>query len=180
MILKKLQFLISYYILYRMNSVKYLRSLGAKIGQNCDIITHVKNFGSEPWLIEIGDSITITQGVVFITHDGSSRLFRKRYPEMSRFGNRFGTIKINSNSFIGVNSIIMPGVEIGPDSIVGTGSIVTKTVPPNTVVAGNPAKMICSLEEYIKRYQAKMITIRSTNRDDLRKELTEIFWGKNR
>ena len=162
------------------NKVAYLRHKGVRIGQGCQIITSVNAFGTEPWLIELGNRVTITHGVVFLTHDGSSRLFRNKIPGLSRYGNRFGRILIHDECFIGVNSVIMPDVEIGPNSIVGVGSVVNRDVPPNMVYAGVPAKPICTLEEYIERYKQKMIGIKAEDRESLRKELTLRFWGEER
>jgi acetyltransferase-like isoleucine patch superfamily enzyme len=169
-----------YYIFFRGNKVRYLRWLGVKIGEGCVIQSKVEYFGSEPWLIEIGNSVAIANGVHLITHDGSSRLFRADLPGTSKFGNRFGRILIHDNSFIGVNAIIMPNVEIGPNSIVGVGSVVNKNILPKMVYAGVPAKPICTLDEYISRYKDKMIEINSDNREDLRRELTLHFWGEER
>jgi acetyltransferase-like isoleucine patch superfamily enzyme len=163
------------------NKILFLRTQGVRIGTDCDIITKANNFGSEPWLVEIGNHVTLTLGVTFITHDASSRLFRDKIHGMNRhFGNRYGTIRILDNSFIGINAIILPGVTIGPDSIVGTGSLVTRTVPPSTVWAGNPARHICTLDEFIERYESKMIPVNAVTRDDLRKELTTYFWNEER
>lgn len=176
----KLFAMFNYYIVYRGNIIKYLRTQGVKIGNGCQILNRPFNYGSEPWLIELGNKVTITNGVFLITHDASSRLFRDSLPDSSPFGNRFGSIRIHDNCFVGVNSIILPGVSIGPNSIVGAGSVVNKDVPPNTVVAGVPARPICSLDEYIEKYKSKSIPIEAKNRDDLRKELTLYFWGEER
>lgn len=139
------------------------------------------DFGTEPWLIEIGDNITLAFGVRFLTHDGASRLFRTKMPDAShQFGNRFGTIKIHENCFIGFNAIIMLNVEIGPNSIVGAGSVVTKDVPPNSVVAGSPARIICTIDEYIQKYQSRIINIQAKTRKELREELTYKLWGEIR
>lgn len=175
-IIKTLADLLYYYLICRCDKSKYLRSKGAIIGSNCDILTKVINFGTEPWLIRIGSDVTLTAGVVFITHDGSSRVFRKNYGDMNRYGNKFGKIVIRDNCFIGVNSIIMPGVTIGPNAIVGVGSIVTKDVPPDTVVAGVPARVVCTLEQHIERYRSSMFTLKATSRDELREELVSLLF----
>ncbi len=166
------------YLVMRGNNVRYLRSLGTRIGELCEILTPVKNFGSEPWLIELGNRVTISQGVLFITHDGSSRLFRHQLAGSSPWGNRFGPIRIGDNSFVGANATLLPNIEVGPNSIVGAGSLVNRTVPAATVVAGVPARRICSLAEYIECYQAKAIPIAATTRQGLRDELTQQFWGE--
>jgi acetyltransferase-like isoleucine patch superfamily enzyme len=180
LILDKLSRHFKYHIVHRGNLVKFLRTQGVKIGEKCQLLNRPFNYGSEPWLIEIGNKVTITNGVFLITHDASSRLFRDSLSDSSPYGNRFGSIHIRDNCFVGINSIILPGVSIGPNSIVGAGSVVTKDVPPDTVVAGVPARPICSLEEYIEKYKSKSIPINAKNRDDLRKELTLYFWGEER
>ena len=115
---------------------KYARYIGVEIGDNCRIYT--TQFGSEPFLISIGNNVTITSGVRFLTHDGSTWLFKDEK------GRRFNykRIKIGNNIFIGVNSIIMPGVIIDDDVIVASGSVVTKSIPKGSIVAGVPAKII--------------------------------------
>jgi len=177
---EKLNHFAEYYVLCRGNKVEFLTRLGVRIGKDCEILTIAANFGTEPWLIELGNRVTITQGVIFLTHDGANRVFRHQINGSSRWGNRFGSIRILDNSFVGANAIILPDVQIGPNSIVGVGSVVNQAVPPNTVVAGVPARPICTLEEYIERYQSKMISIAATNRTELRLELTQRFWGEER
>lgn len=170
----------NYFILYRGNIISYLRSLGVRIGENCELWNQPADYGSEPWLIEIGSQVTITAGVRLITHDAASRLFRKTLPSSSPYGNYFGRIRILDNCFLGMDSIILPDVQIGPNSVIGAGSVVVKDVPPNTVVAGVPAREIASLDEYIEKYKKNMVPIKSKNRRDLRRELTIYFWGEER
>jgi acetyltransferase-like isoleucine patch superfamily enzyme len=159
------------WIVHRGNKVAYLRGLGARIGRETAILNDVQGFGTEPWLVEIGDRVTITAGVVFLTHDGSSRVFRHRIPEGSAFGNVFGAVRVLDNSFVGVNAILLPGVTVGPNSIVGAGSVVSHDVAPETVAAGVPARTLCSLDEYVGRYRARMIPGLSSDRAVLRAQL---------
>lgn len=184
-IVKTIYYFINYYgnyvIRYKGDKVAYLRYLGVRIGANCSILTSIEHFGSEPWLVELGDNVTLSAGVALVTHDGSSRLFRGIVDGMNPlYGNLFGTIYISNNSFISLNTIILPNVRIGPNAIVGAGSVVTRDVPPNSVYAGVPARHICSLDEYIEKYKSKMIPIMSSDRTLLRQELTERLWGEGR
>lgn len=169
-----------YRLKYRSNKVDYLRSIGVKIGEKCDIYTTINDFGTEPWLIEIGNFVTIAGGVRFLNHDGASRLFRSNFENMNLFGNRFGKIHIHDNCFVGHSSILLPDVEIGPNSIIGAGSVVTKSVPPESVAAGNPARVLFTLKEYIARYRAKMLPLTCRNREELRREVTLKIWGEER
>lgn len=130
--------------------------LGINIGSGCRIIgKRFHMFGSEPYLIEIGNRVTIAEDVKFITHDGGASILRDQLPDI----NVFGRIVIRDNCFIGVNSILMPNITIGPNSVVGAGAVVTKDVPPNTIVAGVPARVIMSIDEYKAKLQAKGFVI---------------------
>ena len=114
---------------------KRARANGVKIGENCCIYTPY--FGTEPYLIEIGNHVQITNDVRFFTH-GGSWVFRKQYPDMDTFGK----IRIGDNVYIGSCSLILPGVTIGSNCVIGAGSVVTKSVKKGTIVAGNPARVI--------------------------------------
>lgn len=135
-------------LLYRGRHVDYARKLGVTIGENCRIIS-TPMWGSEPYLISIGNHVELSSGVSFITHDGATWVFRndERYKDVIRYGK----IIIHDNCFIGMHSTILPGVSIGPNSIVGAGSLVRKNVEPNSVYAGVPAKRICSINEYAEK-----------------------------
>ncbi len=137
-------------------SVAYARKKGVKVGENCRI--YIKNWGSEPFLVSMGDYVTVTSGVKFITHDGSTCLVKdaqaKRYQ-------RFAPIQVGSHVFIGVNSIIMPGVTIGSNVVIGAGSVVTKDIPDNSVAIGVPAKVVSNFAEY----QAKIQTTCASDSD---------------
>lgn len=121
---------------------------GLKLGRDVRVIGK-PDFGSEPYLIKIGDHVTVSSYVTFVTHDGATWVFRHR-PEYAGL-QRFGRIKIGNNCFIGARSIILPGVSIGENCVVGAGSVVTRSVPDNTVIAGSPARTICTYDEYVTR-----------------------------
>lgn len=144
---------------------KYARYIGVKIGENCNIYT--RHFGTEPYLIEIGDNVTIALGVKLITHDGCGPLFGRAY--------RYRKIKIGNNVFIGMSSIVLLGVEVGDNVIIGAGSVVTKSVPPNSVVVGNPAKIICSFDEYAKRNGASFPRTKDMVGDSHRERVDKVL-----
>lgn len=131
-------------IRFTKSGVEYAKYKGVTVGKDCRIYT--RNFGTEPWLISIGNKVTITSGVIILTHDGSTWLMNDKK------GRRFlyKKVVIGSNVFIGVNSIIMPGVKIDDNVIIAAGSIVTKSVPTGVIVAGNPARVIGYYENYQK------------------------------
>jgi acetyltransferase-like isoleucine patch superfamily enzyme len=116
--------------------IRYLRRQGMKIGNNCLIST--MNFSTEPFLIELGDHVAIADDTEIVTHDGGIWCFRD---EISN-ADLFGKIKIGNNVFIGNNCTILPNTIIGNNCIIGTGSVVRGKFPDNSVIIGNPAKVI--------------------------------------
>lgn len=121
------------YLCKRKNPIKYARKIGVTIGENCRLIGS-PDWGSEPWLISIGNHSEISCGCTFITHDGSTWVFRDKEPYKDVL--RFGQIRIGNNCFIGAKSILLPGVSVGDNSIVGAGSLVTKDIPAGEVWGG--------------------------------------------
>ena len=119
--------------------IKYLRKQGMKIGENCLINTVA--FSTEPYLIEIGNHVAIANGTEIITHDGAIWCFR----EELGYADVFGKIKIGNNVFIGNNCTILPNTVIGNNSIVGAGSVVRGKFPDNSVIFGNPAKIVLNM-----------------------------------
>jgi acetyltransferase-like isoleucine patch superfamily enzyme len=110
---------------------------------------------TRPHLIKIGEYCKITSGVTVLAHDYSRSVLRRVYGEIIAEADE--TI-IGDNVFIGMNTTILMGVKIGSNVIVGTGSVVTHDIPNNVVAAGNPAKVICTLDEYYKKRKEKYIT----------------------
>lgn len=127
------------------SSEGYAKRIGVNIGKN-NFVPDKNTWSSEPYLITVGNNCQITMGVRFFTHGGGQAI-RQWIPDFDAFGK----VVIKDYVYIGNNSLIMPGVTIGENSIVAAGSVVTKSVPPNTVVAGNPAKIICSVSDYQSR-----------------------------
>lgn len=99
---------------------------------------------SWPWLISVGDNVTLSTNVQLLAHDASTVKTGAK--------TKIGIIKIGSNVFIGANSIVLCNTRIGDNVIIGAGSVVTKDIPSNSVYAGNPARFICTFEEYKKKH----------------------------
>lgn len=118
------------------------RKRGTKIGENVTMYG-VTVDGPYPQLVEIGDNCVITGGVKLLAHDAAPTVFGR---EM-----KISPVKICDNVFIGMGAVIMPGVTVGPNAIVGANAVVTKDVSPNAVVAGVPARVIMSLDEYLHK-----------------------------
>ena len=116
----------------------YLRQQGVKIGKNC--LVHTVSFSTEPYLVEIGDNTRITSGTIFITHDGAVHCF---HGEIG--GGIFGKIKLGNNVFVGSNCIILLNTTIGNNCIIGAGSVVGGQFPDDSVIVGNPAKVIMKI-----------------------------------
>lgn len=136
-------------ILKYINFKLYAKKIGVIFEDDCRFIGRKIDFGSEPYLITIGKHVTVSSNVQFINHDGGTFVFRdkKGYKDIIKFGK----IKIGNNCFIGARSIIMPGINIEDNVVIAAGSVVTKSIPKNSVVGGNPAKYICSVQEYIDK-----------------------------
>lgn len=125
--------------------VAYHRRRGARIGERVEIIDgSIHMFGSEPYLVTIGDDVTISTGALFIPHDGGLRVIRDRNPGAYYYA----PIVVGRQAFIGAQSMILPGVTIGDRVVVGARSLVTRDVPDDTVVAGSPARPIRTIDEY--------------------------------
>jgi len=136
----------------KISPVSYLRGCGVNVGERCKIYSlHPGALGSEPYLVTIGNDVIITAGVRIITHDGSTFLFRKSKPKIDVMG----PVHIGDNTFIGMNSVIMPGVSIGKNCVVGAMSLVTRPIPDNSVVAGNPAKFITTTADFEQKLSMK-------------------------
>lgn len=164
---EKIQTLKNKMIKTRIGEIEFYRRKGVRIGDGCRI--YIEDFGSEPWLIEIGDNVTITAGTRILTHDGGTWLIRDEKGRRYAYNN----VVIKDHVFIGVNSIIMPGVIIENNVIVASGSVVTKSVPANSIVGGNPAKIIGRFEDYKEKCLKNLKSEEDFDRDLSYKERVE-------
>lgn len=133
---------------------------GVKIGLNCHLRTIY--FGSEPYLISMGDQVATAAGVRFITHDGAIHVLRNLFDDLKN-SDLIDHIDIGNNVFIGLNAIILLGTKIGNNVIIGAGSIVKGQIKSNSVYAGIPAKFICSIEDYKLRNEKNIMDIKNLN-----------------
>ena len=125
--------------------VGFVRRIGVTVGTGCRIVAPSRaTFGSEPFMITLGDHVAIAAEARFITHDGGLWVFRPKYPDIDHVA----PIVVHDNVMIGLGAVLMPGVEVGPNAVVAARAVVTRAVPPGTVVAGTPARVICTLDEY--------------------------------
>lgn len=153
--------------------VKYLRSMGCKIGDNNIILSSTSFCGSEPYLIEIGNDCLFSTDIKMTTHDGGAHVVDNFY-KPNPLVDKVGRIKIGNNVFIGCNVLVMPNVTIGDNVIIGAGSVVTKNIPSNICAAGIPCRSICSLEEYYnKNLERKMFYPTSRMPKDKKKKILE-------
>ena len=151
------------------NPIQFWRKEGVVIGMSCEIYS-TADFGTEPYLIRIGDHVRINSGVTFVTHDGGAWVIRGVKADYLNV-DLFGPIIVGNNVHIGTNAIIMPGVTIGNNCVVGCGAIVTKSIPDNSIAAGVPARIIESLSEYIEKNSSRFDYCKSLSKEQKAKYL---------
>lgn len=164
--------------------IKYLNSKGAVVEESAYFVAPSKTLVdlTKPYLIEIGHHVTITEGCALLTHGFDWSVLKIVYGDV--IGSA-GKVVIKDNCFIGVNTIILKGCVIGENTIIGAGSVVCHDIPPNSVAAGNPCRVICTLEEYYhKRKRAELYEASELIRSYYyrhgvfppKDELAEFFW----
>lgn len=136
--------------------LNYLRKKGVRIGKKCTMgpTKTVVIDCSRPYLIEIGDNVRLNYGLTLMTHDFTTMVFKNYYGD---FLPSSGKIKIGNNVYFGRNCTVLKGVTIGNNCIIGFGSLVMRDIPDNSVVAGSPAKVICTLDQYYEKRKEKCI-----------------------
>jgi acetyltransferase-like isoleucine patch superfamily enzyme len=154
--------------------IAYLRKLGAKVGDgtrfNCDLSL----VGSEAYLVEIGENCLFAGEVKIFTHDGGIKVINELFNESKRM-DKAGRIKIGNNCFLGYRTIILPNVSIGNNCIIGAGSIVSKNIPDNSVAAGVPAKVICTIDEYYEKCKSQLHPTVGMSKADKKKYYDELY-----
>ena len=145
-----------YLVFARVFPVRYAKFIGVNITGKVTIYGgSYSMFGSEPYLVTLADNVFISVDTQFVTHDGGVLPFRKDIPDLDLAA----PISVGSNTFIGTKVLIMKGVDIGENCVVGAGSIVTKSVPDGSIVAGIPARVVKSTEEYLENGKKNSLKI---------------------
>ena len=150
--IKKMAISPFYYLIYLFSHEKHAKMLGVNMGENCRVYGRI-SWGTEPWIITLGNNVHISAECRFVTHDGATLLFRHRDPllELTK------PIIVGSNVYIGTRTMVLGGVTIGDNVIIGAGSIVTKNIPSNSVAVGVPARVIKSTEDYYNKAKKESI-----------------------
>lgn len=153
--------------------LKYWTKKGLKCGEGCEIY-ELASFGTEPYLVKLGNQVRVNKGVHFITHDGGVWVLRNSIPDLKDI-DLFRPINVGNNVHIGNNSIIMPGVTIGNNCIIGCGAIVTKDIPDNSIAVGIPAKVIETIDEYFDKHKKDFVKTKSLTIEEKRDFLNRKF-----
>jgi maltose O-acetyltransferase len=136
----------------RFNYKRKLNNLiadGLSLGKNVTIMPEALIDPRYPYLISIGNNCSLSNGVIILAHDATPFKFTNGYT-------RLGKVDIKDNCYFGTNAIILPGVTIGPNVLVAAGSVVNKSIPPNSCVAGVPARVYSKLDDFIKNHEEQI------------------------
>jgi len=161
-------------MLNREVSTETLVKRGMKCGKNFTRQQGCFIDPSHAWLISIGDNVTFSIRVTVLAHDASTKL--------AAGYSRIRKVDIGNDVFVGANVTILPGVHIGDRCVVAAGSVVTKDIPSGSVAAGNPARVIATMEEWSKKIKAEFeasekfsedYTMRKNVSESLKKEMIE-------
>lgn len=154
-------------------TIDKLVKLGLKVGQNFNPQLGFELDPSHCWLIEIGNDVTFGPHVQVLAHDASTC----KYIGYAKIGR----VNIGNNVFVGAGSIILPGVSIGDNVIIGAGSVVCKSIASGFVAAGNPAKEISTVDDYIRKHKIAMSNSpKYGNEFTLRENVTEVMKKKQK
>ena len=154
--------LINFYYKHFASREQYARFIGVNLGVNNDIQDN-DLWSSEPWLITVGNDCQFVLGARIFTH-GGGRVLRA----IEKDFDSFGKVIIGNRVYLGANSLVMPGCIIGDCVLVAAGSVVTKSVPSNVVVGGNPARIICTIEEFYNKNKKYNVHTKYMTKDEKR------------
>ncbi len=160
-------------VMVKLNHVKYAKKVGVNMQGEVHLYGTI-SWGSEPWIITLGNNVHITDGVRFITHDGGTLLFRDQVPDLELTK----PITIGNNVYIGNNVLLLPGVTIGSKVIIGAGAVVTKDIPDNSVAVGVPARVIKTADEYLEKLKENSLHLGHLKGEEKDKALKEYYGYK--
>ena len=160
-------------IVGKINPLKYAKKIGVNMGDNVHIYGNV-SWGSEPWIITLGNNVHITDGVRFITHDGGTLLYRDKIPDLEITK----PITLGDDVYVGNNVLFMPGSTVGSNVVIGAGAVVTKHIPNNSVAVGVPAKVIKTTDEYLEKIRNESLHLGNLKYEEKDKALKEYFGYK--
>jgi Acetyltransferase (isoleucine patch superfamily) len=150
----------------------YAKSLGVKLGKNVKFYSMKPGmFSTEPWLIKIGNNCHITDNCIFTTHDGGTLILRKQIPDLEITA----PIILGNEVYVGVNTTILFGTKIGNRCIIGACSLVKGEFPDNSVIAGVPAKVIGTVDEYLKKAELKSLHLGHLKGNEKAKALKKYY-----
>ena len=128
----------------------YLVTQGAEIGEGTRLNCKVSAFGTEPYLISIGENCLFAGDIHLITHDGGVKVLNSLDYFDGKRMDKLGKIVIGNNVYLGYGAMVMPGVTIGDNCVIGAKAVVTRDIPSNSVAVGMPAKVIKTIDEYFE------------------------------
>lgn len=156
----------------------YLRKkhIFGEIGENVSIMDRKIPLYAK--LIRIHNNVRLGSNVTFATHDGTNHMLNNMPGSSADYTETVGCIEIMDNVFVGANTMIIGGVRIGPNAIVAGGAVVAKDVPPNSVVAGVPARVISSFDEWLSKREKLYPSELRPAHQEVSDELVQYMWDK--
>jgi len=164
---------------FRADSLDNLKRLGLRTGRNLRLQPGATIDKNHCWHISIGDDVTIAPNAYILAHDASTK--------MHLGYTRIGKVDIGDRVFIGTAAIVLPGVRIGNDVVIGAGSVVSQDIPDNVVACGNPARALSATDEWIDQKRREMATVpcfgeeytlRQSVNDTMKAEMSDRMVGR--
>lgn len=161
-------------------SLDVLKMRGLEVGDNLLLMNGVMIDPSHCWLISIGNNVVLSPFVHILAHDTSTKMYCGY--------TKIGLVRIGNSVFIGANTVVLPGVTIGDNTIIGAGSVVTHSIPSNSVAVGNPCRVIGTIEEYKSRLTKDVLnspqfdesyTVRNNVTNTKKADMVNALTGRN-